>query len=343
MVWAAIKPSHPKSRWVPVRLIWCKLAPMSDSYPLHLIAKRPNYYGFSGLDRSAHIREEEGWLERLILEPETRLVPVWRSRSLITDDAMGEPCAALLPAVDHQVLVEHAEFVVFLGEKGGISHIGLDLSPLDEHHVHDLFADHGMFTDMRQIGPVLERFEGSILAYVRGLMYWHQRHRFCGVCGTETISTKGGHQRNCANPDCRAPTFPRTDPAVIMLVHDGDRALLGRQKVWKPGMYSTLAGFVEPGETLEEAVAREVWEETNVHVEDVRYHSSQPWPFPASVMLGFHAKARTTDINRNDEEVEDAQWFTLDELKNFERLGNSLPRPDSIARRLIEDWMAEFE
>lgn len=315
---------------------------MSDSYPLHLIAKRPNHYGFSGLDRSAHIREEEGWLERLILEPETRLVPVWRSRSLITDDEMGEPCAALLSAVEHRVLVEHAEFVAFLGEKGGVPHIGVDLSPMDERDIHDLFANHGMFTDLRQIGPVLERFEGSILAYVRGLMYWHQRHRFCGVCGTETVSVKGGHQRNCANPDCRAPTFPRTDPAVIMLVHDGDRALLGRQKVWKPGMYSTLAGFVEPGETLEEAVAREVWEETNVHVEDVRYHSSQPWPFPASVMLGFHAKARTTDINRNDEEVEDAQWFTLDELRNFERLGNSLPRPDSIARRLIEDWMAEF-
>ena len=314
---------------------------MSDQYPLHLIVKKPNFYGFSGLDRSAHIREEEGWLDRLMTVPETRIVPVWRSRSLITDDAAGDPCAGMLVAMDHRALIEQAEFVVFLGEKAGVSHIGLDLSSLDEAQVHDIFADHGIFTDLRQIGPVLERFEGSILAYARGLMYWHQRHRFCGVCGAPSIALKGGHQRNCTNETCRAPSFPRTDPAVIMLVHDGDRALLGRQQVWKPGMYSTLAGFVEPGETLEEAVAREVWEETNVQVEDVRYHSSQPWPFPASIMLGFHAKARTTAINRNDNEIEDAQWFTIEELRDFEAIGNTLPRPDSIARRLIEDWIAE--
>jgi NAD+ diphosphatase len=315
---------------------------MSDQYPLHLIAKKPNSYGFSGLDRSAHIREEKGWLDRLMTAPETRIVPVWRSRSLITDDASGNPCAGILVAMNHQALIEQAEFVVFLGEKAGVPHIGLDLSPLDEAQVNDIFADHGVFTDLRQIGPVLERFEGSILAYARGLMYWHQRHRFCGVCGAPSIVLKGGHQRNCTNETCRAPSFPRTDPAVIMLVHDGDRALLGRQQVWKPGMYSTLAGFVEPGETLEEAVAREVWEETNIQVEDVRYHSSQPWPFPASIMLGFHAKARTTAINLNDNEIEDAQWFTVDELRDFEAIGNILPRPDSIARRLIEDWMAEL-
>ena len=155
------------------------------------------------------------------------------------------------------------------------------------------------------------------------------------------MSLKGGHQRDCTNEDCRAAAFPRTDPAVIMLVYDNDRVLLGRQKVWKKGMYSTLAGFLEPGETLEEAVAREVWEETNIQVEDVRYHSSQPWPFPASIMLGFHARARSTNIRRNDQEVEDAQWFSIEELSNFPTYGKSLPRNDSIARRLIEDWMLE--
>lgn len=314
---------------------------MSEEYPLHLIAKKPNFYGFSGLDRSAHIREDEGWIDRLLGTPDTRLVPVWRSRSLIAEDAGGDPRAAVLLAVDHQVLIEQAVFVAFLGEKGGVAHIAVDLSSFDETRIHETFADHGLFTDLRQIGPLLERFEGSLLAYARGLMYWHQRHRFCGVCGGPTVAIKGGHQRNCSNDGCRAPTFPRTDPAVIMLVHDGDRALLGRQKIWKPGMYSTLAGFLEPGETLEEAVAREVWEEANIDVEDVRYHSSQPWPFPASIMLGFHAKARSTEIRRNDEEVEDAQWFTIDELRNFEDYGKSLPRLDSIARRLIEDWMAE--
>tara|TARA_B000000532_G_scaffold205942_1_gene173718 strand:- start:104 stop:490 length:387 start_codon:yes stop_codon:yes gene_type:complete len=124
-----------------------------------------------------------------------------------------------------------------------------------------------------------------------------------------------------------------------MLVYDDDRILLGRQSVWKKGMYSTLAGFLEPGETLEEAVAREVFEEANIEVEDVSYHSSQPWPFPASIMLGFYAKARSTEIRRNDEEVEDVQWFTRDEVSQFSKLGKSLPRKDSIARCLIEDWL----
>ena len=124
-----------------------------------------------------------------------------------------------------------------------------------------------------------------------------------------------------------------------MLVYDDDRILLGRQSIWKKGMYSTLAGFLEPGETLEEAVAREVFEEANIEVEDVSYHSSQPWPFPASIMLGFYAKARSTEIRRNDEEVEDVQWFTRDEVSQFSKLGKSLPRKDSIARCLIEDWL----
>src|SRR5262249_49094954 len=152
-------------------------------------------------------------------------------------------------------------------------------------------ADEVEFTDLRRVGPLLERFEGSLLAYARGITYWHQRHRFCGVCGAPTRSRDAGHVRVCLNETCKTQHFPRTDPAVIMLVHDGDRCLLGRQSVWPTGMHSTLAGFVEPGESLEEAVAREVREETAIEVTDVAYHSSQPWPFPSSVMLGFHARA----------------------------------------------------
>ena len=152
-------------------------------------------------------------------------------------------------------------------------------------------------------------------------------------------TVKAVQQIDCKVITCRKPVFPRTDPAVIMLVYDDDRILLGRQSIWKKGMYSTLAGFLEPGETLEEAVAREVFEEANIEVEDVSYHSSQPWPFPASIMLGFYAKARSTEIRRNDEEVEDVQWFTRGEVSQFSKLGKSLPRKDSIARCLIEDWL----
>ena len=316
---------------------------MSADYPLHLIARRPALYGFGGLDRAAHLRQDDGWLARMLERPGTRLAPVWRARSLVVEDGDGAPRAALLPAAEHGALVARAEFAAFLGEKGGAAYIGLDVSGIEEARLGEAFDGHGAFADLRQVGPLLDRFEGSLLAYARGLVYWRRRHLHCGVCGAPTVPAKGGHQVDCSDPACGAVAFPRTDPAVIMLVHDGDRALLGRQRVWKAGMYSTLAGFVEPGETLEEAVAREVWEETNVEVEDVRYHSSQPWPFPASIMLGFHARARPgrAAIRRNDDEVEDAQWFSLAQLRNFEALGKSLPRKDSIARRLIEDWMAE--
>lgn len=315
---------------------------MSDQYPLDLTRRQPNIYGFSGLDRSAHLREEEGWLERLVGDATTRLVPVWRSRSLVFGADSETPAASLLSAREFAVLVERSETVIFLGNRNGEAHVAVDLSHLEEEEAAEAVSGSGEFMDLRQVGPVLERFEGSVLAYARGLMHWHQRHRFCGVCGSPTRIVKGGHQRSCTNESCNAPTFPRTDPAVIMLVHDeaGEKALLGRQAVWPEGRYSTLAGFVEPGETLEEAVAREVYEETGVEVRDVRYHSSQPWPFPASIMLGFHAEAKTTEIFRRDDELEDAQWFSRDELMNFRALGKGLPSKDSIARRLIEDWLA---
>jgi len=315
---------------------------MTSGYPLDLTRRQPNIYGFSGLDRSAHLREEENWLERLVGDASTRLVPVWRSRSLVLGVDSETPSAALLNARDFTVLVERSETVIFLGNRGSEAHVAVDLSHLEEDEASELIGGAGEFVDLRQVGPLLERFEGSILAYARGLMHWHQRHRYCGVCGASTRISKGGHQRNCSNENCRTPAFPRTDPAVIMLVHDpaGEKALLGRQAVWPEGRYSTLAGFVEPGETLEEAVAREVYEETGVEVRDVRYHSSQPWPFPASIMLGFHAEAKTTEINRRDEELEDAQWFSREELLNFRALGKALPSRDSIARRLIEDWLA---
>jgi NAD+ diphosphatase len=146
--------------------------------------------------------------------------------------------------------------------------------------------------------------------------------------------------RRCADAACNAEHFPRTDPAVIMLVTHEDHALLGRQRVWPAGMHSTLAGFVEPGESLEEAVAREVMEEAGVRVVDVRYHSSQPWPFPASIMLGFHARALRRDLAVDAEELETAGWFSRDFLSRaHDPEVFRLPRPDSIARRLIEDWL----
>ena len=317
-----------------------------------------NYYAESGLDRAAHLREQDDWLERLIEDAAAQFVPIWRSRNLIADCEVdpsltgvqaimsrpsGEPRAALVQAERARTLVDLASELVLLGMRDQTAFVAVDLSSVDDPHSDaPISPDEGVFLDLRAVGPVIDRFDGALLAYARGMMTWHRRHRFCGICGTPTESAQAGHIRRCPNPDCGTTHFPRTDPAVIMLVTDGDRALLGRQAAWPEGRYSTLAGFVEPGETLEAAVAREVYEEAGIRVDNVRYHSSQPWPFPSSVMLGFHARARSTEISINDQELEDAQWFDREWLMHGRRAaGMGLPRKDSIARRLIEDWLIE--
>jgi len=153
-----------------------------------------------------------------------------------------------------------------------------------------------------------------VLAYARALVSWRRRHHYCGSCGTATVSRSAGHVRVCPDQGCGDEQFPRLDPAVIVLVSDGARALLGRQKAWPPGRYSTIAGFVEPGESLEDAVLREVLEETGVAVRECRYHSSQPWPFPSSLMLGFTAEADAAAVPRADDELEDVRWFTREDV-----------------------------
>jgi NAD+ diphosphatase len=211
--------------------------------------------------------------------------------------------------------------------------------PLREEPLPLLPEGMGTFTDLRQVAGLLPPGEASVLAHARGMMHWRTKHRFCGVCGAPCTPRSAGHAMACTA--CNAQHFPRTDPAVIMLVVRGDSCLLGHsQRFPNTTMYSTLAGFVEPGESLEEAVRREVQEETNVRVGQVRYHSSQPWPFPSSIMLGFHAEGLSEEITIDPEELRDARWFSRDDLRNHQQLGFSLPRVDSIARRLIEDWLA---
>jgi NAD+ diphosphatase len=176
------------------------------------------------------------------------------------------------------------------------------------------------------------------------MLNWHRRHGFCSVCGAATASREAGHVRRCTDPDCGAHCFPRTDPAVIMLVHDGgDRVVLGRKASMLPGQHSILAGFVEPGESLEDAVRREVFEEVGLELGEVIYHSSQPWPFPANIMLGFTARATTFDLNVDYNELEDgARWFTRDFLRSSpEDESFRLPRRDSISRRLVNEWLEE--
>ncbi|HXQ49713.1 MAG TPA: NAD(+) diphosphatase [Stellaceae bacterium] len=299
--------------------------------------KDANFYTGGVIDRAGIRRKDRDWVAGLAVHEASRFVALWRGHNLFLKSDDASPRAAFLSRAE---LLSSSAEPVLLGLHEEHAYFAVDLShhdaPLDGLAASAMLE----FTDLRRVGPLLPRHEGALLAYARGITYWHQHHRHCGVCGAPTASEDGGHVRRCTNATCATTHFPRTDPAVIMLVHDGDRCLLGRKPGWPAGMHSTLAGFVEPGESLEEAVAREVLEETGVAVDEVTYHSSQPWPFPASLMLGFHARARSTAITPDPEEIEHAAWYERRFL-----LGRAdddalrLPRGDSIARRLLEDWL----
>ena len=300
--------------------------------------KRSNHYAEFGLQRVAERRADAAWIKVQFEAEDTVVFPVWRSQNLIfhESDAGDEPRAVTIPWRDASALLEAGAEQMFLGLREGVAHFAVDLSVLDDPHDQPALDGIGEFVELRSVGIFLSREVGGMLAYAKGLSHWHSRHLFCGVCGGATEMRETGHLRVCTNTDCGAQHFPRTDPAVIMLVSKGDRAVLGRKRIWPDGMYSTLAGFVEPGESLEEAVAREVMEEVGIPISNVRYHSSQP-----SLMLGFYADAEGEEINMNVDELEDARWFTRAELAGGAAGIDRRPRSDSIARHLIEEWVKE--
>ena len=304
-----------------------------------ILASRPNVYTGSPLDRADGRRTDEAWIAERLADPGSLWVPVWRARTLFRGLDEGRPEAVLLTGEATAALRMADGPWAFLGLQDGTAVFAVDVSAVDDPGklLPDAVA---RFEDLRQIGPGLPPQEAAILAHARGLMHWRTRHGFCGVCGGRCEPRSAGHAMACTQ--CGAQHFPRTDPAVIMLVHRGGRALLGHAPRFpKSTMYSTLAGFVEPGESLEEAVAREVFEESAVRVGRVSYHSSQPWPFPSSIMLGFYAEGLTEDITIDPHELRDARWFSRDELRDPGAHGFTVPPHDSIARRLIEDWVAQ--
>lgn len=316
--------------------------------------ERRNTFAGPYLDRAAHRRQDPAWFEAALADESSLVVPVWHARNLIEDvaapgaatrggdvrgaDAPGAataataaPRAGLLELGSLPREVRSADELILLGRFGGRFCFAYEIEAAEEPQ---LLAN-TRFEDLRGIASRLPPEEAGLLAYARAMVSWRRRHRFCGVCGSRTVAARSGHVQVCTNPACGSEQFPRIDPAIIVLVSDGERALLGRQASWPKGRYSTIAGFVEPGESLEDAVAREVLEETGISVDAIEYHSSQPWPFPASLMLGFTAHATSRQIVRNDEELEDARWFTREELA----CGSVLfPAIQSISYRLIEHW-----
>jgi NAD+ diphosphatase len=280
----------------------------------------PNTFAGEALDRAGPHRRDEAWLAARLADPATRVVAASGAGVIIAGDRPW------MFAVDE---LPEGLALVLLGVDGdGQAVFAAD--PGDEFP--------GERRGLRDLAPVFTQAEGGMVAHAVGLLNWHRRHRFCANCGAPTVAREAGHVRVCLA--CGAQHHPRTDPVVIMLVTDGDRALLGRQAQWPTSRYSALAGFVEPGESLEEAVAREVREEAGVRVADVRYRSSQPWPFPTSLMLGFTARWAGGEPAVRDDELEDVGWFTRAAIVGGDVL---LPPPTAIARRLIDEWLGDDE
>ena len=305
------------------------------------MTRTSNFYTASALDRVSHLRDDPTWLAERLRHESSRLLPVWRERNLVSGIG-DEPQYVPLPIHHVETLrAEHAE-PVLLGVVGDVAYFTLDVSHIEEPAEHDLLAGAGLFEDLRQVGPLLPSEQGNLLAFARGINYWHSRHRHCGVCGAPTVSEKAGHQRRCTSSVCDAVSFPRTDAAIITLVYHGDEIILARSPRFVNGMQSVLAGFLEPGESLEDTVAREIYEEVGIRVTDIEYQHSQPWPFPSSLMVGFRARALDRDIRIDNEEILEAGWYSRTFLKSLTPQSPlRLPRPDSIARRLIEDWLSE--
>ncbi|MEM7197034.1 MAG: NAD(+) diphosphatase [Pseudomonadota bacterium] len=309
------------------------------------------HYESVGLHRRAELRGNGERIHTMLHSAHARILPIMD----------GKPCLArqgttqiVMLSQDHalfrDICTHRAHDCTYLGDLSDthIFAVALDaLGALDD--TSSLDYDLGEFCDLRSFGALLSPQEAGLLAYAKGLLHWQKTHRFCSQCGQAARRDWSGHR--CICPDCSHVMFPRTDPAIITTVEwpaqgsSPAQILLGRAHQWPPGVYSTLAGFVEPGESLEMAVQREIWEEVAVPVKAVRYFASQPWPFHASLMVGFTAHATAQNITLNQSELDDARWFSKEDIARFgnwhdDHARHKLPRTDSIACHLIMDWLA---
>lgn len=296
-------------------------------------------YAALHLDRATGRREDSAWVAAALGDPRRRVWPLWRDQCLVA----GAPPAPveLAPGAAGTA----PEGLVLLGLDGDRPEFAVDLSelPLDEALA---IAGADAAADVRSLFAGLPASRSGVLGYARGLLYWHRHHRYCGRCGSATASRSAGHLRACTSGRCGRLLFPRIEPAVITLVETAGlprRCLLARHRASKVGGYSLLAGFVEVGESLEDAVRREILEEAGVRLAEITYYGSQPWPFPAGLMLGFRATAASEAISVDGDELLEARWFTRDDLRCHGDAGGRLGRPDSIDRMMLTAWLADAD
>ena len=301
----------------------------------HLARSRRNQFTAVRLNREVELRDDAKWAAEMLADPNTRLVPLWRSRSLLERGADGTIAIYLSPV--ELAEPDRIQPPTLLGNDGEREYFAVSVTDTQKDTILAEFPE-ASFADLRRASIDMAAKHAGILAYAKALHYWQHRHAFCGVCGNPNLLRSAGHRMKCSNDECARETFPRIDPAIIVLVTHKDACLLGRNAKWRAKHFSTLAGFVEPGESLEDAVVREVYEEVQVNLENIRYVSSQPWPFPASAMCGFYAEA-VDRSSGTSEEVEETRWFTVESLTSAV-LNNEvrLSPPVSIAFRLLADW-----
>jgi NAD+ diphosphatase len=295
-------------------------------------------FGGNMLDRVGERRDDAAWIAKLLADPGSRILAL-RDLKPFTRGA-GAPALDWQPVGSWRAQIETGASLIFLGLGDGRAHFAIDATGAAV--APDIDTE---LVDIRMLAPSIAQGEAGILAEARSLLDWHARHRFCAQCGSPTEMAAAGWKRRC--PACRAEHFPRTDPVVIMLAIHGERALLGRNRRRPGARFSCLAGFVEPGETPEEAVRREVREEAGVRCGRVRYLAAQPWPFPSSLMLGFLAEALTEEITVDPEEIAEARWFSREEVREMvaraatgpdDPTKVSLPAPIAIAHHICRRW-----
>ncbi|MFZ0452541.1 MAG: NAD(+) diphosphatase, partial [Ignavibacteriaceae bacterium] len=266
--------------------------------------KSSNYFSIDDMNRMSEFRTNYEHISKLLKSSDSLFIPVYNQKNLIT---LKPDTRAVF--VEYEKIKELLNYdIIFLGKYENKYYFTLDIKE-ENNFIKDSSSK---FEDLRKIAPLLNKKEAALLAYAKGITYWRERVKFCGKCGHETVLEDSGHKAFC--PKCKSIYFPQTDPAIIVIVTYGGKCLLARQALWPPKRYSVIAGFVEPGESLENTVAREVLEETGLIVKNITYHSSQPWPFPGSMMVGFTAEAETVSITLHDKELEDAKWFSRNEI-----------------------------
>jgi NAD+ diphosphatase len=312
------------------------MASFFDGLP-QIEASAANAFAENRIDRRSEERNESS-IETGYDDPQARLYLFAGDKAVLRSAESDDP---VFTRSDAEALGVVDRTLILLGWTPGGPRLAGTLADDAKLEARGLRA-----LDLRSLaveGAVAPQHLGP-LAQGRSLSHWHSRHGFCAVCGTATLMRAGGYRRDC--PNCKAEHFPRTDPVVIMLAVDGDRCLLGRQSRFPARMYSCLAGFIEPGETIEDAVRRETFEEAGIKLARVRYHASQPWPFPSSLMIGCHGEAISRDIVRDERELEDCRWFDRDEIRTIlageHPDGITAPPPIAIANRLIRSWAEHF-